>query len=111
MISLTKEREIISIFEEADQKSLNYLVTHAKLGLLFYKIKDHRNFSGQHRTEFIELLAVERISALTVISRVVILHALQMMKLPANARAEYWVRNIIISSHQDYLSELNWSDM
>ena len=106
MISLTKEREIISIFEEADQKSLNYLVTHAKLGLLFYKIKDHRNFSGQHRTEFIELLAVERISALTVISRVVILHALQMMKLPANARAEYWVRNIIISSHQDYLSEL-----
>lgn len=103
---LKKEREIISIFDEADTKALNYLVAHAKLGLLFYKIKDHRSFHGQHRTEFIELLAVERLSALTVPSRVVVLHALQMMKLPANAKAEYWVRNIILNTHQDDLSEL-----
>jgi len=103
---LQKEREIISIFEEADKKALNYLVAHAKLGLLFYKMKDHRSFHGQHRTEFIELLTVERLSALTVPSRVVVLHALQMMKLPANAKAEYWVRNIILNTHQDDLSEL-----
>jgi len=103
---LQKEREIISIFEEADKKALNYLVAHAKLGLLFYKIKDHRSFHGQHRTEFIELLTVERLSDLTVPSRVVVLHALQMMKLPANAKAEYWVRNVILNTRQDDLSEL-----
>ena len=100
------EREIISVFEEAEPKALNYLVTHVKLGLVFYKVKDHRSFGGQHRTELIELLAVDRLSVLTVLSRVVVLHALQMMKLPANARAESWVRNIILKTHQDDLSEL-----
>ena len=103
---LRKEREIISTFEEADPRALNYLIAHSRLGLIFYKIKDHRNFSGQHRTELIELLAVEKISQLTVISRVIVLHALQIMKLPANTRAEYWVRNIILNTRQDDLSEL-----
>lgn len=103
---LRKEKEVIAIFEEAQPKELNYLVSHVQLGLLFYKIKDHRNFAGQHRTELIEMLAVDRISSLTVISRVIVLHALMIMKLPANAKSEQWVRNIIISTHQDDLSEL-----
>ena len=103
---LRKEREIITIFEECDSRALNYLISHVKLGLLFYKIKDHRNFSGQHRTELIQLLAVDRLPALTVMSRVIVLHALQLMKLRANTRAEYWVRNVILNTHQDDLSEL-----
>jgi len=77
-----------------------------KLGLLFYKVKDHRHFSGKHRTELIETLAVTRISVLSVLSRVLVLHALQMMKLAAHPKAEYWVRNIIIQTSQDNLSEL-----
>jgi len=103
---LRKEREIITIFEEAGSRALNYIIQHCRLGLLFYKVKDHRNFTGQHRTELIELLAVARISVLTVVSRVIVLHALQMMKIPANIRAEYWVRNILLNTHQDDLSEL-----
>lgn len=103
---LRKEKEIITIFEEAQPKELNYLISHVQLGLLFYKIKDHRNFAGQHRTELIEMLAVDRISVLTVISRVIVLHALMIMKLPANVKSEQWVRNIILSTHQDDLSEL-----
>jgi len=103
---LRKEKEIITIFEEAQPKELNYLVSHVQLGLLFYKIKDHRNFAGQHRTELIEMLAVDRISVLTVISRVIVLHSLMIMKLPANVKSEQWVRNIILSTHQDDLSEL-----
>lgn len=103
---LTKEREIISIFEECDARALNFLLSHVKLGLLFYKIKDHRNFSGQHRTELIQLLAMDRLPILTVMSRVIVLHALQLMKLRANPRAEYWVRNVILNTHQDDLSEL-----
>lgn len=103
---LRNEREIISIFEDAQPKALNWLISHVKLGLVFYKIKDHRNFRGQHRTELIELLAVDRISALTIKSRVLLLRALQLMKLTANPRAEHWVRNIILSTHLDELSEL-----
>ena len=103
---LGKEREVVSIFAECDARALNYLINHVKLGLLFYKIKDHRNFASQHRTELIQLLAVDRLHALTVMSRVIVLHALQLMKLRANPRAEYWVRNIIQSTHQGDLSEL-----
>lgn len=103
---LKKEREIIAIFEECDARALNYLIGHVKLGLLFYKIKDHRNFNGKHRTELINLLAIERLSILTVISRVIVLHSLQLLKLRANPRAEYWVRNILLNTHQDELSEL-----
>jgi len=101
-----KEREIISVFDEADPRALNFLISHVRLGLVFYKIKDHRSFGGQNRTEMIELLAVNRLSALTVLSRAVVLHALQIMKLPANARAEYWVRNILLKTFQDDLSDL-----
>ncbi|KAL7501183.1 hypothetical protein ACHAWT_011044 [Skeletonema menzelii] len=103
---MRNEREIISIFEDAQPKTLNWLISHVKLALVFYKIKDHRNFRGQHRTELIELLAVDRVSSLTIYSRVLLLRALQLMKLPANARAEHWVRNIILSTHQDDLSKL-----
>lgn len=103
---MRNEREIISIFEDAQPKALNWLVSHVKLALVFYKIKDHRNFRGQHRTELIELLAVDRVSVLSIYSRVLLLRALQLMKLPANARAEHWVRNIILSTHQDDLSKL-----
>eukprot|EP00559_Dactyliosolen_fragilissimus_P009235 CAMPEP_0184873154 /NCGR_PEP_ID=MMETSP0580-20130426/41671_1 /TAXON_ID=1118495 /ORGANISM="Dactyliosolen fragilissimus" /LENGTH=1172 /DNA_ID=CAMNT_0027376021 /DNA_START=539 /DNA_END=4057 /DNA_ORIENTATION=- len=103
---LKNEREIIHIFQDAERRALNYLVMHTKLSLLFYKIKDHRNFGAQHRTMLIELLAVEKLSLLTVISRVIVLHALQVTKLPANAKAEYWVRNIFMETRQDDLSEL-----
>jgi len=103
---MSKERDIINIFGECDARALNYLISHVKVGLLFYKVKDHRNFSGQHRTELIQLLCVDRLVILTVMSRVIILHALQLMKLRANQRAEYWVRNILLNTHQDQLSEL-----
>ena len=83
---MDREREIIGIFSEADSHSLNFLVTRVKLGLLFYKVKDHRSLSGQHRTELVELLAVNRISVLNVVSRATVLDALQMMKMTANSR-------------------------
>jgi hypothetical protein len=103
---LSKEREIIKVIEECDARALNYLISHVKLGLLFYKIKDHHNFNGKSRTELINLFAVERLQILTVISRVILLHSLQLLKLRANPRAEFWVQNILLNTHQDDLSEL-----
>lgn len=103
---MRNEREIISIFDEAEPRVLNYLICNSKLGLIFYKVKDHRSFKHQHRTRLIELLAIEKISQLTVHSRVIVLHALQTLKLPANVRAEYCVRNIITNTKLDALSEL-----
>ena len=102
---MEKEREIINVLQEAEPSALNFLVTRVKLALLFYKIKgesykvttthnpnpnspllssDHRNTSGQHRTELIDLLAVNRISELNIVSRATVLDALQMMKMTGN---------------------------
>ncbi len=103
---MEKEREIITVLQEAEPAALNFLVTRVKLGLLFYKVKDHRSISGQHRTELVELLAVNRISVLNVVSRATVLDALQMMKMTANSRCESWVRNLILRTTQDDLSEL-----
>jgi len=102
---LKKEKEIIDVFLKCDATTLNFLVSHLKLALLVYKIKDH-GFGGQHRTELIQILAVERLAALTVYSRVIVLHALQILKLRANPRAEYWVRNILLNSTGDDLSDI-----
>ncbi|KAL7546997.1 hypothetical protein ACHAWF_010314 [Thalassiosira exigua] len=103
---MRNERDIISVFEDAQPKALNYLISHVKLALVFYKVKDHRNYRGQHRTELIELLAVNRVSVLTIHSRMLVVRALQLLRLPAHPTAEHWVRNIITSTHQDELSEL-----
>jgi len=94
------EREIISVLSEAEPQTLNFLITRLKLGLLFYKVKDHRSVAGQHRTELIELLAVNRISQLNVVSRATVLDALMMMKMTANTRAEFWVKNLIVRTSQ-----------
>ena len=102
---LKKEKEIIDVFLECDATTLNYIVSHLRLALVIYKIKDH-GFGGQHRTELIQILAVERLAALTVYSRVIVLHALQILKLRANPRAEYWVRNILLNSTGDDLSDI-----
>jgi hypothetical protein len=102
----SKERKIIKIIEDCDARALNYLISNVKLGLLFYKIKDHRSFNGKNRTDLINLLAVERLQILTVVSRVILLHALQLLKLRSNPRAEFWVQNILVNTHRDDLSEL-----
>ena len=102
---LKKEKEIICIFLDSDATTLNYLVCHLKLALLVYKMKDH-GFGGQHRTELIEILAVERLSALTNYSRVIVLAALQILKMRANQNAEYYVRNIILNTFGDDLSDV-----
>mmetsp|Transcript_31808 Transcript_31808/g.77208 ORF Transcript_31808/g.77208 Transcript_31808/m.77208 type:complete len:1234 (-) Transcript_31808:85-3786(-) len=102
---LRKEKEIINIFQECDATTLNYLVYNLPVALLVYKVKDH-GFGGQHRTELLQLLSVERLPALTVYSRVIVLHALQRLKLSANNRAEYWVRNILLETNGDDLSEI-----
>ena len=88
-------------------KALNFLVTRVKLGLLLYKVKDHRGYGGQHRTELCELLAVNRISELNVVSRATVLDAMQMMKMTANSRSEAWVKNLILKTNQDELSEVS----
>ena len=101
---LQNEREIISIFADCDARALNYLVGHVKLALLFYKVKDHRTFNNLNRTQLINVLAVDRLSTLTVESRVIVLHSLQLLKLKANPKAENWVKNIILNTTQDDLS-------
>lgn len=106
---LRLERTITNIFNVARTDELNFLVSHVTLALLFYKIKDHVLSSTKrylNRTHLIELLAVTRISELEIPERAMVLDALQQMRLTAHPRSEFWVRNILLCTLGDSLSEL-----
>jgi len=118
------ERFIIETLQDCQADDLNALLRRVKLGLLIYKLKDNSR-DGQEgswtspssyfadagargaRTELVDLLAVQRVADLNVHSRVVLLDALQQMPLSACPhRAELWVRNVILWTRGDELTEL-----
>lgn len=103
---LYAERRIIHIFEEADPEQLNFLVLNVQLGLLLYKIKDHRYARQFHRTKLLTLLAVNRVTELSSASRAMLLDGFQRMKLSAHPQAEQWAQSIILKTKADNLSEL-----
>ena len=100
------EREIINIFLEATANELNFIIKGFALGLAFYKIKDHRMLRGYHRTKILKLLAVDRVNDLNVLSRALVLHGMQQMKLSAHRQAEMFAKNVILKTTLDALSEL-----
>jgi len=130
------ERFIIETLQDCTADDLNALLRRVKLGLLLYKIKDVADGRGADggdaraaygtwrsraptyywgsraegrgaRTELVDLLAVQRVADLNVHSRVVLLDALQQMPLAAcPRRAELWVRNVILWTKGDELTEL-----
>ena len=80
---LRLERLVIQTLQALPATELNYALKHTKLGLLFYKVKDHRGglFGIErpgdlgeslgaeryhHRTQLVELLAVQRVTDLSI---------------------------------------------
>ena len=100
------EHQIISIFADISHHELNYIVCNSHIGLLFYKIKDHRIAKKFHRTILLETLAIHRISELNILSRALLVDGLQRMKLSAHPKSELYVRNIILKTYGDDLSKL-----
>lgn len=104
---LQSEKYILNIMGGVAGNGLNYILARVKLSLIIYKIKDHQSSPTEHnRTSLIELLAVKRVGVLNTVSRVHLLHALQALRLSANKRGEFWVRNIFLKSHGENLSLL-----
>jgi len=103
---LIAERQILGILEDCAQDELNLVVMNIELGLIFYKTKDHRFTRQMHRTKLLKLLCVDRITELNTPARAMVLDGLQRMKLSAHAESEYYIKNIIMKTKQDDLSEL-----
>lgn len=103
---LNVEHEIIKIFTEVPQIELNYILENIQLGRIFYKVKDHRMARRFNRTKILELLAVRRVKELNPVAKAMLLHGLQVMKLSAHPKSEFFVKNIIFSAKDDELSEL-----
>ncbi|KAJ8611151.1 hypothetical protein CTAYLR_003577 [Chrysophaeum taylorii] len=99
------ERVVIETLQDATADELNALLCKVKLGLLVYKLKDEAKIEGA-RTDLVELLAVQRVADLNVYARVALLDALQQMPLAAHPRAERWVRNVIVWTKADDLTDL-----
>jgi hypothetical protein len=100
------ENQIISIFTEVSHHELNYIVSNGHMGLLFYKIKDHKFAKKFNRTILLETLAIHRISELNTLSRALLIDGLQRMKLSAHPKSEQYVKNIFLKTYLDDLSDL-----
>ena len=67
------EHSIIKLFENTSTEELNLILNSIELGLLFYKIKDHRIARRFHRTKILEMLARDRLLELNITSRAILL--------------------------------------
>jgi len=103
---LAVERQIITLIAESNSDELNLIINNIELALLLYKMKDHKIAQYYNRTKLLQLLAVDRVSELAVPSRVVLLDSLQRMKLSAHPQCEHFVKNIILNTKLEQLSEL-----
>ncbi|OWZ22785.1 hypothetical protein PHMEG_0002457 [Phytophthora megakarya] len=102
-----RELKIFRILAGAAKDELNYILNHIRLALLFYKVKDHSKVrEDQSRTLILDLLCTTRLPDLSVMSRALLLDALMVMKISAHPMAEKWVRNIILKTQGDDLSNL-----
>jgi len=100
------EKRIISIFRESTPDELNYLIHRVRLGLLFYKIKNHAVEYGDHQTQLVELLVYDRLPHLKTTSRALLLDALQKMSLTAYKQSEIYCRYVLLNTKADELSNL-----
>lgn len=102
------EQKIFRILAGASKDELNFILNNISLALLFYKVKDHSSKlrSDQSRTLLLDLLCTTRLADLTVTSRAILLDALMVMKLSAHPLCEKWVRNILLKTSGDDLSNL-----
>ncbi|KAF4128224.1 hypothetical protein GN958_ATG22576, partial [Phytophthora infestans] len=102
-----RELKIFRILAGAAKDELNYILNHTQLALLFYKVKDHSSVrEDQSRTLILDLLCTTRLADLSTMSRALLLDALMVMKISAHPMAEKWVRNIILKTQGDDLSNL-----
>lgn len=100
------EHQIIQMFKDATSAELNMIIANVGLGLIFYKVKDHRIAGRNNRTELMELLCVKRVGELNVSSKAIMIDALQRMKLSAHPLGEHFAKTIIMKTTLDSLSEL-----
>ena len=100
------ENKIIAIFAEANADELNIIMMNIELGLILYKVKDHRMSRQLNRTKLLHTLAVDRVSEMNISARAMLLDGLQRMKLTAHHLSEQYVKNIIMKTKGDDLSEL-----
>lgn len=100
------EHKIITMLSEANSDELNLIISSIQLALIFYKVKDHKIAQRFNRTKLLNLLFVDRVSELKTTAKAHMLDGLQRMKLSAHPQSETFVKNIILKSRLDDLSEL-----
>lgn len=75
------EHNIIKLFENASTEELNLILNSIELGLLIYKMKDHRIARRFNRTKLLEILAKERLSELSITSKAILLDGTHIIRI------------------------------
>ena len=76
------------------------------LGLIFYKMKDHKWWKYLYRSELLQVLCKDRVHELSVRSKVYLLNGIQSLTVTANESCEKLVVKIIEETKGEALSEL-----
>lgn len=100
------EKKIIAIFADCNSDELNLIMMNIELGLILYKVKDHHMSRQLSRTKLLRTLVVDRVGEMNISARAMLLDGLQRMKLSAHNLSELYVKNIIMKTKGDDLSEL-----
>lgn len=100
------ENKIISIFAEASTDELNIIMMNIELALILYKVKDHGRSRQLNRTKLLHTLSIDRVGEMNITARAALLDGIQRMKLSAHHKSEEYVKNIIMKTKEDDLSEL-----
>lgn len=100
------ENRIISIFAEANTDELNLIMMNIELGLILYKVKDHRMSRQMNRTKLLHTLVNDRMGEMNISARAMLLDGLQRMKVSAHHLSDDYVKQIIMKTKGDELSEL-----
>lgn len=100
------EHQIVTIFAEANRDELNLIISGVELGLIFYKIKDHKIANRYNRTKLLKLLSFDRVTEMNIPVRALVVDGMQRLKISANPQCEIFVANIFLKTKGDELSEL-----
>ena len=99
--TLALERKVLATLRSTTTDELNYLVRRLELGNLFHTLRDHLSARQHHRTELLTLLCDRRLHELKVRSRAMLLHGIQLARMPGR-----WAAAVLCGTQGEALTQL-----
>lgn len=119
-VVVSAERTIIETLLDCSMQELNFVIHNMNLKLLVYRVRNHNIPSllpiletvtkNRSRSRLLDVLSRQRVSDLTVSSKVVLLDTIQLLRLTSDSdiskEAEQSIARLVLSTETEQLSIL-----